>query len=139
MSLRALRKHRHLPAAAALMSVLLYTAFVTSHIVSQATHRSLPAQGADIHTVVTAESGCHDSSSLAGNAHHPSRGDPVSPPRKCPFCVGYAALHITVVVGSMSILPVEAVAQSFESLGRAQLIFPASLPSWHPRAPPALG
>ena len=136
MSLRALRKHRRVPAAVALMSVLLYTALVTSHIVSQATHRSLPAQGADIHTVVTADSGCHDSLSLGGNAH---RGDPVSPPRKCPFCAGYAALHITVVGGSMSILPVEAVTQSFESLGRDQLIFPASLSSWHPRAPPALG
>ena len=34
MGLNALRRHRRLPAAAALMSVLLYTALVTSHIVS---------------------------------------------------------------------------------------------------------
>ena len=48
MGLSALRRHRHLPAAAALMSVLLYTALVASHIVSQATHRALPsAPGAD--------------------------------------------------------------------------------------------
>ena len=40
-----MRRLRHLPVAAALISVLLYSALVTSHIVSQATHRALPAQG----------------------------------------------------------------------------------------------
>jgi hypothetical protein len=139
MSLRALRRHRHLPAATALVSVLLYTALVTSHIVSQATHRALPAQGADIQTVVAGDPGCHEPPISAGKVDNPSRGHPVSPPSKCPFCAGYAALQITGGGGFMDILPVEAVAQSFESLGRAQLIFPASLPSWHPRAPPALG
>lgn len=138
MSLRALRKHRHLPAAAALMSVLLYTAFITSHIVSQAAQWALPPPDADI--VVAGDPGCHDSLPSAGKGNDPGRSIPGSPPSKCPFCAGYAALHITVVGGSMGILPaVEAVAQSFESLGPAQLIFPASLPSWHPRAPPALG
>ena len=43
MGLGALRRHRHLPAAAALLSVLLYTALVASHIVSQATHRVVGA------------------------------------------------------------------------------------------------
>ena len=76
VSLEALRKHRHLPAAAALMSVLLYTALVTSHIVSQATHRALPAQDADIQTVVAGDAGCHDLPSSAGNGHHPSGGHP---------------------------------------------------------------
>jgi hypothetical protein len=42
MSLRALRRHRHLPAAAALIGVLLYTALVASHVVSQATSLALP-------------------------------------------------------------------------------------------------
>jgi len=138
MSLRALRRHRHLPAATALVSVLLYTALVTSHIVSQATHRALLAQDADTQTVVDGDPGCHEPPISAGNVD-PSRGHPVSPPSKCPFCAGYAALQITVGGGFMGILPVEAVAQSFENLGRAQLIFPASLPAWHPRAPPALG
>ena len=43
MGLRALQRHRHLPAAAALISVLLYTALVTSHIVSLATSLACPA------------------------------------------------------------------------------------------------
>jgi hypothetical protein len=107
MSLGALRRHRHLPAAAALMSVLLYTALVTSHIVSQATHRALPAQDADIQTVVVGDPGCHDSPSSAGNVDYPRRGHPVSPPGKCPFCAGYAALHITVVGDSVSDLPAD--------------------------------
>ena len=138
VSLEALRKHRHLPAAAALMSVLLYTALVTSHIVSQATHRALPAQDADIQTVVAGDAGCHDLPSSAGNGHHPSGGYPVSPPKKCPFCAGYAALHITLVGGSVTVLPVEIVAQRVAGFGAAQPICSANLPSWHARAPPTL-
>jgi hypothetical protein len=120
------------------MSVLLYTALVTSHIVSQATHRALPAQGADIQTVVVGDPGCHDSPSSGGNVDYPRRGQPVSPPRKCPFCAGYAALHITVVGGSVSVLPVEPVAQLVIGFGGGQLIRSANLPSWHSRAPPAV-
>ena len=60
MSLRALRKHRYVPTAVALMSVLLYTTLVTSHIVSQATQRVLSAPDADRQNVIAGDPGCHD-------------------------------------------------------------------------------
>ncbi len=137
MSLRSLRRHRHLPVAAALVSVLLYSALVTSHIVSQATNRAVPARGADIQTVVD-DPGCHDAPSSAGNGHHPSRGHPVSPPKKCPFCAGHVALHIALVGGAVSVLPVDIVAQRVAGFGGAQRICSANLPSWHARAPPTV-
>jgi len=138
MSLRALRGHRHVPAAAALMSVLLYTALITSHIVSQATQPVLPAQSADTQTVAAGDPGCHDLLSSAGNGHHPNGGKSVFPPKKCPFCAGYAALHITLVGGSVTVLPVKFVAQVFVGFGGAQPICSANLPAWHARAPPTL-
>ena len=139
MSLGALRRHRRLPAAAALMSVLLYTALVTSHIVSQATHRSLPAPGADTQSVSVGDPGCHESPPSAGNANDSNHGLPAPPAKKCPFCAGYAALHITVAGGCVDFPLGEAPSQQFARLGSAQLIWSANLPSWHARAPPALG
>jgi len=137
MGLRALRKHRHVPAAVALMSVLLYTALVTSHIVSQATHRALAAPVADPQTVIAGDADCHDSSS-ASKAHEPSRDRPASPPRKCPFCTGYGVLNVTDVGGPVTVLTAETLDQLFTSFSGAQLVGPANLPSWHSRAPPML-
>jgi len=137
MSLRALRKHRHVPVAVALMSVLLYMALVTSHIVSQATLRALPAPGADTQNVIVGDASCHDSSS-ASNAHEPSRDRPASPPSKCPFCAGYAGFQITGISGPVPVLTAEALDQLFTRFGGAQLVGPAALPSWHSRAPPPL-
>ena len=116
MSLRALRKHRHVPAAAALMSVLLYTALVTSHIVSQATQRVSSAQDADSQTVVAGDPGCHDALPSAAKRDDPERGNQAPPTRKCPFCTGYAALHITVVSGSVNVLPFEISRQAIREL-----------------------
>ena len=139
MSLRALRRHRHLPAAAALMSVLLYTALVTSHIVSQATQRALPAQAlilklslqailaATIRRLRRARTGSEPRPSgspakemsvlrgICGSAHQPRRR----------FCQ----------LSCRSRLSPNAVA----GFGDGQLISSANLPSWHPRAPPTLG
>ena len=140
MGLGALRRHRHLPAAAALLSVLLYTALVASHIVSQATHRALPsAPGADVQSVAVDDPGCHDLLPSAGNADDPNQDTPAPPQRKCPFCAGYAALHISVAGASVGVVLVDAAHRQFGSLGSAQLIWSASLPSWRSRAPPTLG
>jgi hypothetical protein len=138
MGLRALRKHRRVPAAVALMSVLFYATLVTSHIVSQATHRALPAAGADPQGVVAGDPDCHDALPSAAKESDPNRGHPAPQPRKCPFCTGYAAFHITVASGSVYVLPLEAFAQLLESFGGAQLVGSPNLPSWHPRAPPTL-
>ena len=69
MSLEALRRHRHLPAAAALMSVLLYTVLVTSHVVSQATASDASRADADAQPVVAGDPGCHDPLPSAGKAN----------------------------------------------------------------------
>ena len=104
MGLGALRRHRHLPAAAALMSVLLYTALVASHIVSQATSRRCPAHLAlsfnpSLQTILVATR----RSLRRARQMSPNRGLPASPAKKCPFCAGYAALHISVVGVSVSV------------------------------------
>jgi hypothetical protein len=138
MSLRALRKHRRVPAAVALMSVLLYTTLVTSHIVSQATHRELPAAGADPQEVITGDPGCHDAPPSAAKESEPNRSHPAPQPRKCPFCTGYAAFHITVASGSVYVLPLEPLAQLLERFGGPQLVGSPNLPPWHSRAPPTL-
>ena len=139
MSLRALRRHRHLPAAAALIGVLLYTALVASHVVSQATSLALPgAPGAVAQSITTGDPGCHETQPSAGKARESNRGFPASPTKKCPFCAGYAALHISVVGDSVSILWDDGTAH-FAGIAGGHLTEPASSHSWHPRAPPLLG
>jgi hypothetical protein len=138
MGLRALRKHRRVPAAVALMSVLLYSTLVTSHIVSEATHRELPAAGADSQEVMADDRGCHDAAPSATKESDPKRGHPAPQPRKCPFCTGYAAFHITVAAGSVYLLPLEPLAQPSGRSGGAQLVGSSALPFWHSRAPPTL-
>ena len=69
MGLRALHRHRHMPAAAALIGVLLYTALVASHVVSQATSLALPgAPGAVAQFITTGDPGCHETQPSAGKA-----------------------------------------------------------------------
>jgi hypothetical protein len=138
MGLKALRKHRHLSAAAALLGVLLYTALVTLHVVSQTTYGVGPdALSAAAHAVISDEP-CHDSLPAAGKANDHSRPLPGSPPTKCPFCTGYAVLLISVAGGSVDLLTARVAARSFESPDRPQLVCSASLPSWRPRAPPTI-
>jgi hypothetical protein len=125
---------------AALIGVLLYTALVASHIVSQATSLASPgAPGAVAQSVVTGEPNCHESLPAAGKANDSNRSLPASPAKKCPFCAGYAALHISVVGDPVSILLDGSAAAHFAGLGDGHLIEPASSHSWHSRAPPLLG
>jgi hypothetical protein len=140
MSLRALRRHHHLPAAAALIGVLLYTALVASHVVSQATSQALPgAPSAVAQSITTGDPGCHETQPSAGKARDSNRGFPASPAKKCPFCAGYAALHISFVGEPVSILWDNGAATHFAGLGDGHLTEHASSHSWHPRAPPLLG
>jgi hypothetical protein len=136
MSLSTLRRHRHLPAVVALMSVLLYASLVTSHIVSQATQATTQLDAAG-HSIAVGDPDCHNALPSAGN--DPSRSLPAAPAKKCPFCTAYASLHITVVGGGVYVLLGEVSSLHVGGLNSAQLISAANLPSWHPRAPPALG
>ena len=140
MSLRALRRHRHLPAAAALISVLLYIALVTSHIVSQAILLAAPyGRGAVAQSIATGDPGCHETQPSAGKPKDSNHGLPASPPKKCPFCAGYAALNLSVVGDSVGILWGKGAARHFIGLGDGHLVEPASSHSWRSRAPPTLG
>jgi hypothetical protein len=134
MSLRALRRHCHLPTAAALISVLLYTALISSHIVSQATSLAAPAQ-----SIATGDPGCHETQPSAGKAKNSNHGLPASPAKKCPFCAGYATLHLSVFGDFVGNLLCKGAETDFAGLGDGHLIEPATSHSWHPRAPPTLG
>ena len=130
MGLRALHMHRHLPTAAALISVLLYTVLATSHIVSQATRGAASSASGNVtRTVAKDEAGCHETG-------RPNRDLPNSPSKKCPFCTGYAALHLSVVSNPISITFGAATSTQLGSLGDVRQIEPADSHSWHPRAPP---
>lgn len=140
MALRALRRHRHLPAAAALIGAILYAYLAASHIVSQATYAGSSASGAEIQAEVQTalvSPDCHDALPSAGKETNPGRGHPARAPSKCPFCVGYAALNFAVIGSSANVLLPEALPQPFESFGGAQLAGSANSSPWHARAPPS--
>ena len=140
MSLTALRRHRRLPAAAALMSVLLYTSLVTSHIVSRATSLAAPdGLGTIAQTVAIGEPACHETGSAADKAKDTHRGRPASPNKKCPFCAGYGALHLSVVGNSVAIPLGEAATGTPGALRNCRLIASAGSHSWLSRAPPLNG
>jgi hypothetical protein len=141
MGLRALHRHCRMPAtAAALLSVLLYTALVASHIVSQATSLASPsAPGAVAQSVATGDPNCHESLPSAGKANDSSRDLPAPPGKRCPSCAGYAALHLSVVGNSVVVLLGEAANAHLRILGNGQLIASAGSHSWLSRAPPLNG
>ncbi len=133
MGLRGLYRHRRLPAAAALLGVLLYTALVTSHVVSQASLAAPNAAQASGQVAHAGDPDCHE--------HAPAgKGEsniPASPKKKCPFCAGYAALHISILGGSSGyVCSVDPGAKPFASAD-AQLFRTGGSHSWRPRGPPA--
>jgi hypothetical protein len=131
--LGALYRHRRLPAAAALLGVLLYTALVSSHVVSQASLAAPNAAQASGQVAHAGDPDCHEHAS-------PGKGQsefPASPKKKCPFCVGYAALHISILAGALgNAVFADPGSQPFASAD-AQLIRSAGSHSWRPRGPPA--
>lgn len=139
MGLRALRKHCRLPTAFALIGVLLYTALVASHVVSQATPPVLMgAQGAHAQAVATGNPDCHDLIPAAGKSNGADRNLPTPPSKKCPFCAGYAAFNVSLVGASTAVPHPEVASQRLRGLRSAQLIRPANLTSPRSRAPPLL-
>jgi hypothetical protein len=107
MGLGGLHRHRRIPTAAALVGVLLYTALVTSHIVSQATFQPLTAQAGHSHFGQAAKPNCHEPTASTNKSKTSDPSGPASPQRTCPFCSGYAILHIAVAEGvAGTMLPV---------------------------------
>lgn len=136
--LGALHRHRRLPVAAALLGVLLYSALVASHVVSQATSLTAEPMAAQnsVHAAADALPSCHEPEAAADKADESDRGVPASPQKKCPFCAGYAALHISILAGSSFVVSVEAPARP-RAIAGAQLVHTAGSHSWQPRGPPA--
>jgi hypothetical protein len=88
------KRFGRLPAMLALAGVVLYTALVPGHVVSQAStfvgdeSVSGPAQAAH---------DCHGDVAHTDGATDPAK--PSAPKKKCPFCTGYAAF-LTALVNS---------------------------------------
>ena len=84
MGLGDFHRHRRFAAAFAFLGVLLYTALVPGHVLSQATAFSV-ADDLDAALEVRCHNGVSDT-------HTPANpGEPTAPQKKCPFCTGYAA------------------------------------------------
>ena len=110
MGLGDFHKHRRLAGVLALAGVLLYTALIPGHVISQAT--ALLAAG---ELDVAFEMSCH--SGLAEMRDPSAPGEPSVPEKKCPFCKGYAAF-MTSLAGACGagILDAEHASPNFASL-----------------------
>ena len=139
MALRVLRRHRFLPAVAGIVGALVYAWLAASHIVSQTAHASSSSRGAQdqpIHATA-ADHACNDLPAKAAKEKEPSRDHPDQAPSECPFCAGYAALHLGVVGGSADVLPREALPGPYLSLVRSHLAGLSHPRLRHARAPPS--
>jgi hypothetical protein len=95
MRLRDLYQARGLAGAAALFGLLLYTALIPIHIVSQA--KSGVVAGARTAYGDPTDGGCH----AATDSKSPTPGAPNAPQKKCPFCMGYASF-VSAITGAAS-------------------------------------
>ena len=90
MGLGDFHRQRRFAAAFAFVGVLLYTALVPGHVLSQATAFSVTDDllvADDLGAAL--EMRCHNG---VTKTHAPSTpDDPTAPQKKCPFCMGYAA------------------------------------------------
>ena len=120
MGLSALHRHCRLPAtAAALLSVLLYTALVASHVVSQATPRVLiGAQGATAQAVDAGDAGCHELLPSAGNTNDANRGLPAPPQRNVRSAPDMRFCTSPLPAACVDVLSDEASAQQFDRPGQ---------------------
>lgn len=96
MGLGDFHRHRQLASAFALVGVLLYTALIPGHVVSQATARVLAGADGQAGIALAFEPICHSGVARSPDPSKPS--GPSTPQKKCPFCTGYAAF-VTAIVG----------------------------------------
>jgi hypothetical protein len=92
MSLKGLYRCRRIAAASALVGILLYTALIPLHIVSEATTALLGAGLGDGLNVI-----CHGGSAFADHTLNGSvPAAPTVPQKHCPFCQGFAAFQVAI-------------------------------------------
>lgn len=95
MGLGDFHRHRQWASAFALVGILLYTALIPGHVVSQATARALTGEPG----AAALEMPCHSGAGVA-HSHDPGApAEPSTPQKKCPFCKGYAAF-MTALAGA---------------------------------------
>jgi hypothetical protein len=98
MELGDFHRHRRLASAFALVGVLLYSALIPGHVVSQATARALgSANGALAGAEFAFEPICHGG--IARTQDPSTRSEPSAPQKKCPFCKGYASFMTAIAGG----------------------------------------
>ncbi|ODR98030.1 hypothetical protein AUC68_11030 [Methyloceanibacter methanicus] len=78
----------------ALLGVLLFTALVPGHVVSQATAFAFGDDG------LTFEMSCHRGAAMQDAGHRPDTPD--TPQKKCPFCKGYAAFMVALAAAPVT-------------------------------------
>lgn len=92
MGLGDLHRIRGLAGAFALGGVLLYTALIPGHVVSQATAFAFGGDAG-----LSTEMPCHEGMAVQDTEQDPATPD--TPQKKCPFCKGYAAF-MTALAGA---------------------------------------
>ncbi len=110
MGLGDRHKNRLVGSTLAFVSILLFTALVPGHLVSQATALlGTPDFGP------VAEMACHNSTAL--HAPLPDPDNSSTPQEKCPFCKGYAAF-ISALAGApaASVIDAERIRIAFASI-----------------------
>jgi hypothetical protein len=108
--------------------MLIYTALIPGHVVSQATAWALKgAYGAQAGPEVALEPICHSGITRAQNSSAPTK--PSTPQKKCPFCAGYASF----VIGAMT--PASVVVLPSETSRPPLFIFEARLVAGTRRTP----
>lgn len=106
MGLGDFHKHRRLASAFALVGVLLYTALIPGHVLSEATAAILAGgDGADVLLDAAFKPICH--SDVAGSRDPSKPNAPADPHKKCPFCSGYASF-VTAIVGDCDASAIDA-------------------------------
>lgn len=128
MGLGEFHRHRLFASVFALVGVLLYTALVPGHVISQAMTLFVADElGAPL------EMSCHAGLDVGQRSSTP--GEPSVPQKKCPFCKGYAPF-MTALAGvcNAGALDAEQATAQFALLDDGQVQRVAGRP--HNRGPP---
>jgi hypothetical protein len=89
MGLGDFHRHRQLASAFALVGILIYSALIPGHVVSQATMHALAGADGQAGVPAAFEPICHRGIARSQDPSKP--GEPSAPHKKCPFCSGYAS------------------------------------------------
>lgn len=117
---------------AALFSVFLYVALLSSHIVSQASsHLSIQTQAGDAQTALAGDN-CHEPDGTPGKSDR----KPAAPSKKCPLCTGYGVLGLAIAAAPASLSAKQFVAERLAYSYNTRAFHSGEWRSSQPRGPP---